>query len=397
MLNARQILVGIAGSIAAYKAAFLVRLLVKAGAEVRVIMTKDATEFISPLTMATLSKHPVYSTYFNRETGTWHNHVELGIWADLFIVAPCTANTLGKMACGITDNLLLATYYSARCPVMVAPAMDLDMYRHPTTLRNLETLRKDGVRIIDANHGELASGLEGQGRMAEPEQLLSEITKEWAARPLEGRKVLITSGPTYEPIDPVRYIGNHSSGKMGSALAEQAALAGAKVMLVHGPGNFLPNHASIEKIPIQTANELLAEVSDRFAQVDIAIFAAAVSDYRPKDVSSQKIKKKEDTMEIVLVKNPDIAAEMGAKKNGVFTVGFALETEDEAIHARKKLKEKKLDMIVLNSLNDTGAGFGHDTNQVSVYDTNGLHTSFPLKSKTQVAYDIIQEIIKHVG
>ncbi|WP_370089763.1 bifunctional phosphopantothenoylcysteine decarboxylase/phosphopantothenate--cysteine ligase CoaBC [Ekhidna sp.] len=393
MLAGKKILLAVCGSIAAYKTAFFVRLLVKEGAEVKVIMTESAKDFITPLTLATLSKHPVHSDYFDEKSGEWHNHVELGMWADLILIAPLSANTLGKMANGICDNLLLATYLSAKCPVMVAPAMDLDMYQHPTTQQNLKKLQSFGNEVIEARDGELASGLSGQGRMAEPEELLEIIKKKFAnSEALKGKKILITSGPTFEAIDPVRFIGNHSSGKMGTAIADAFRNAGAEIIMVSGPAAHLPNHGKV--IKVNSALEMLNEVKGHYDNSDVAVFSAAVSDYRPENPAKEKIKKKEDTLQVNLVKNPDIAAEMGKKKKKQFHVGFALETNNEAVNAKEKLKKKNFDLIVLNSLNDQGAGFKQDTNKVTFFDKDNNEQSFELKSKVEVAQDIVNYVIE---
>ncbi|MEQ9306061.1 MAG: bifunctional phosphopantothenoylcysteine decarboxylase/phosphopantothenate--cysteine ligase CoaBC, partial [Marinoscillum sp.] len=375
--------------------AFFVRLLVKEGAEVKVIMTESAKDFITPLTLATLSKNPVYSEYFDKHSGEWSNHVELGMWADLMLIAPLSANTLGKMANGICDNLLLASYLSAKCPVMVAPAMDLDMYQHPTTLENLAKLQSFGNEVIEARDGELASGLSGQGRMAEPEELLEIVKKKFAnAGALKGKKVLITSGPTFEAIDPVRFIGNHSSGKMGTAIANAFRSVGAEIIMVSGPASHLPNHGEI--IKVNSAVEMLNEAEKWHAKADIVVFSAAVSDYRPKNPAKEKIKKKEDSLQIDLIKNPDIAAELGKEKKKQFHIGFALETNNEDINAKEKLKKKNFDLIILNSLNDSGAGFKQDTNKVTFFDKDNNTFKFELKSKTEVAQDIVDYVIKNL-
>ncbi|MEQ8629430.1 bifunctional phosphopantothenoylcysteine decarboxylase/phosphopantothenate--cysteine ligase CoaBC [Ekhidna sp.] len=395
MLAGKKILLAVCGSIAAYKTAFFVRLLKKEGAEVKVIMTDSAKDFITPLTLATLSKNPVYSEYFDEKSGEWHNHVELGMWADLMLIAPLSANTLGKMANGICDNLLLATYLSAKCPVMVAPAMDLDMYQHPTTQENLKKLQSFENEVIEARDGELASGLSGQGRMAEPEELLEIVKKKLAnSEALKGKKVLITSGPTFESIDPVRFIGNHSSGKMGTALANAFKNAGANITMISGPADFFPQHGEV--IKVQSANEMLKEAEQHHADADIVVFAAAVADYRPKEPAKEKIKKSEDNLHIELVKNPDIASTLGAKKKTQYHVGFALETNNESVNAREKLKKKNFDLIVLNSLNDQGAGFQQDTNKVTFFDKDNNEQKFELKSKAEVAEDIVKYVIKHL-
>lgn len=391
MLTGKKILLAVTGSIAAYKAAFFVRLLVKDGAEVRVIMTPSAKDFISPLTLATLSKHPVESDYFDNQTGTWANHVELGLWADLMVIAPLSANTLAKLANGYCDNLLCATYLSAKCPVMVAPAMDLDMYQHPTTKENLRKIASFGNLIIDAEAGELASGLVGTGRMAEPEHLMSHVREFFHNKGLLANKhVLITSGPTFEPIDPVRFIGNHSSGKMGTALAKQCLHSGAQVTFVTGPATTIPSPAAnLHVVKVTSALEMLHAAESAFEKVDVAIFAAAVADFRVSKPADEKIKRKDSSLQIELVQNPDIAATLGSRKTNQFTVGFALETENEVDQAQKKLLKKNFDLIVLNSLKDTGAGFSHDTNKVSIFDKNNNSWDFGLKSKAEVAKDII--------
>lgn len=395
MLKGKKILLAVCGSIAAYKTAFFVRLLVKEGAEVKVVMTESAKDFITPLTLSTLSKNPVYSTYFDEESGEWTNHVELGLWADLMIVAPLSANTLGKMANGICDNLLVATYLSAKCPVMVAPAMDLDMYKHPSTVANLAKLTSYGNQIVDAVDGELASGLVGQGRMAEPEELLEIVKKKLSnGEKLKGKKVLITSGPTYEPIDPVRFVGNHSSGKMGKAIAEAFHSAGANVSVVSGPSNNLPEN--VEVIKVNSASEMLGEAEKIYKDCDIAVFTAAVADYRPAVVQQEKIKKNGESLQVDFVKNPDIAYELGKKKKHHFNVGFALETSSEEVNAKEKLEKKNFDLIVLNSLNDAGAGFQNDTNKVTFFDKNNKKIKFELKSKSEVAADIVDYVIEHI-
>ncbi|WP_436517396.1 bifunctional phosphopantothenoylcysteine decarboxylase/phosphopantothenate--cysteine ligase CoaBC [Ekhidna sp. To15] len=395
MLAGKKILLAVCGSIAAYKTAFFVRLLVKEGAEVKVIMTESAKDFITPLTLATLSKNPVHSEYFDKASGEWHNHVELGMWADLMLIAPLSANTLGKMANGICDNLLLATYLSAKCPVMVAPAMDLDMYQHPTTLENLRKLQTFGNEVIEARDGELASGLSGQGRMAEPEELLELVKKKFInAAALKGKRVLITSGPTFEAIDPVRFIGNHSSGKMGTAIAKAFQKVGATITMVSGPAAHFPQHGKL--IKVSSANEMLAETEKLHGEADIVVFSAAVSDYRPENPAKDKIKKKENTLQVNLIKNPDIAAELGKKKKKQFHIGFALETNHEEVNAKEKLKKKNFDLIVLNSLNDKGAGFQQDTNKVTFFDKNNNEHKFELKSKTEVAQDIVDYVIKNL-
>lgn len=399
MLAGKKILLAVTGSIAAYKAAFFVRLLVKEGAEVRVLQTEDSKAFITPLTLATLSKNPALSDFYKGNEGEWNNHVELGLWADLMIVAPLSANTLAKMSNGICDNLLVATYLSSRCPVMVAPAMDLDMYAHGTTQRNLDQLRHDGVHVIKATEGELASGLSGQGRMAEPEDLLKNIAEFFTARQtLVGKKVLITSGPTYEAVDAVRFLGNHSSGKMGLALANEAVQQGAHITFVSGPVTEYPHHPHVEVIKVRTAQEMYDMVEANYHQQDVAIFAAAVSDFRVANPSHQKRKRSEEKFSIELEENPDIALEMGKrKKHYQLNVGFALETHNEDEYARKKLKEKNFDFIILNSMQEEGAGFSHDTNKVTIYDTDNNHYAFELKSKKEVAQDIIKLVTEKIN
>ena len=395
MLAGKKILLAVCGSIAAYKTAFFVRLLVKEGAEVKVIMTESAKDFITPLTLATLSKNPVHSAYFDITSGEWDNHVELGMWADLMLIAPLSANTLGKMANGICDNLLLATYLSAKCPVLVAPAMDLDMYKHPSTQENLKKLQSFGNQVIEARDGELASGLSGQGRMAEPEELIDILKKKLAnAAALIGRRVLITSGPTFEAIDPVRFIGNHSSGKMGSAIAETFRQAGAETIMISGPGTHFPDGGEV--IKVSSAEQMLDEAKKLHDEVDIVVFSAAVSDYRPEKPAKEKIKKADSTLQINLVKNPDIAAHLGEKKKHQFHVGFALETTNEEVNAKEKLKKKNFDLIVLNSLNDQGAGFQKDTNRVTFFDKHNNEHKFELKSKVEVAQDIVDYVIKNI-
>lgn len=397
MLSGKNILLGITGGIAAYKTTFLVRLLIKAGAQVKVILTESAGSFVSPLTLATLSKNPVLKNFVreNEESIDWNNHVELGLWADLMLIAPATANTLAKMATGNCDNLLLAAYLSAKCPVFFAPAMDLDMYRHPSTRITFDTLQGFGNIMIPAATGELASGLHGEGRMAEPEDILSFIQDYLSnGLPLSGKKVLITAGPTFEAIDPVRFIGNHSTGKMGYALAQVAADLGARVILVSGPSHLSTNHHLIELIRVVSAGEMYEEVHKHYADVDYAICAAAVADYRPAKKADQKIKKDSDKLTIDLVKNKDILRSLGDKKKDQFLVGFALETQNELENAKGKLRKKHLDAIVLNSLNDEGAGFGKNTNKISFIDKNLEIKTFDVKTKTAVAVDIWNEILK---
>lgn len=397
MLQRKKIILGVCGSIAAYKAVLLTRLFIKYGAEVKVITTTSALDFITPLTLATLSKNPVLTKFQQNETGEWNNHVELGLWADVMVVAPATANTLAKMANGFCDNLLLATYLSARCPVFISPAMDLDMYAHPATLQNIEKLKSFGNQVIDAEHGELASGLVGTGRMAEPEHIADNLIEFFnCENDFKGKKVLITAGPTHEAIDPVRFIGNNSSGKMGFALAEEIASRGGKVCLVSGPTSLTPTNNNIILKRVKSAEEMHDASVIEFVDADVAILSAAVADYKPKIQFDQKIKKKTDNLTIELVKTHDIAAELGkVKKDNQFIVGFALETENESKHAQEKLKNKNFDFIVLNSLNNKGAGFGHDTNKITIIRDNNSK-EFELKTKTEVAKDIANEILNDI-
>ncbi|WP_150451669.1 bifunctional phosphopantothenoylcysteine decarboxylase/phosphopantothenate--cysteine ligase CoaBC [Arenibacter lacus] len=399
MLSGKNILLGVTGGIAAYKTTFLVRLLIKAGANVKVILTHSASSFVTPLTLATLSKNPVHSTFINEEDGSvsWNNHVELGLWADLMVIAPATANTMSKMAQGTCDNLLMATYMSAKCPVYFAPAMDLDMFIHPSTTETFKKLASFGNIMIPATSGELASGLVGEGRMAEPEDIVEFLVKDLVkGLPLRGKKVLITAGPTYEAIDPVRFIGNHSSGLMGYQLAQKAANLGAEVVLVSGPSHLIIQHSHIQLIKVTSAEEMFQEVHAVYQEMDIVICAAAVSDYKPKMVADQKIKKKDEELSITLVKNKDILFSLGQKKKEQFLVGFALETENEEEHAIGKLKRKNLDAIILNSLNDTGAGFGKQTNKISYINKKLNIKTFGLKTKAEVANDILNEIINQL-
>lgn len=400
ILRGKKVLLGVTAGIAAYKTAFLVRLFIKAGAEVKVIMTPAAKEFITPLTLSTLSKNPVHSSFTNEtdENDVWTNHVELGLWADFMLVAPATANTMSKMATGNSDNLLLATYLSAKCPVYFAPAMDLDMYKHDSTKNSFEKLTSFGNIMIPATSGELASGLVGEGRMAEPEDMITFIENDILGKlPLKGKKVMITAGPTYEAIDPVRFIGNHSSGKMGFALAETAANLGAEVVLIAGPNNQSIKHSSVNVVNVVSAEDMYNAAHNDFPTADIAILSAAVADYKPKDVASQKIKKKDSSLTIELIKTQDILASLGAIKNDQFLVGFALETNNELENAKGKLTKKNLDMIVLNSLNDKGAGFGKPTNKVTIIDKKMNTLAFGLKSKAEVADDIFSEILKRIN
>lgn len=398
VLRGKKILLGITAGIAAYKTPFLVRLLVKEGAEVKVIMTPSAKDFVTPLTLSTVSKNDVHSSLVDEEdeNAQWTNHVALGLWADLFIIAPATANTLSKMANGTADNLLLATYLSAKCPVFYAPAMDLDMYKHPSTKNNFNTLKEYGVLQIPAEDGELASGLSGKGRMAEPENIVAFLKEELEKNlPLKGKKVLVTAGPTYEAIDPVRFIGNHSSGKMGFAIAEKAADLGASVTLVSGPTYLQFAHDKVEIVHIISAKEMFEAVEARFSNSDIAIFSAAVADYRPKNTSTQKMKKKEGDLTLVLERTQDILGTMGAQKEeNQYLVGFAMETDNELENAKRKLEKKNLDLIVLNSLNDEGAGFKKDTNKITLIDSHNKVTAFGVKPKSEVAQDILEYIIQ---
>ncbi len=394
-LQGKHIVLGITGGIAAYKSALLARLLVKAGAEVQVIMTPSAREFITPLTMSTLTGKPVITEFFTANTGDWHSHGDLGLWADYFVVAPATACTLAKMATGVADNMLVTSYLSTRGRVLVAPAMDLDMMAHPSTARNLAILAADGVRIVEAACGELASHLSGKGRMAEPADIVAAI-EAWESEKaaLAGKHVLITAGPTYERIDPVRFIGNFSTGKMGYALAEEAARRGARVTLVSGPVALKATHPAITVVNVESACEMLRAASGAFADADIAIMAAAVADYRPAETAESKIKREHMAeCELALVRNPDIAAALGkSKRRGQILVGFALETDNERDNALGKMARKNLDMIVLNSLRDPGAGFGTDTNKVSIFTADGRETELPLKGKSEVAADILNAI-----
>lgn len=393
-LKGKKILLGITGSIAAYKSAYLTRALIKAGAEVQVLMTPAATQFIRPLTLATLSKNPVYTEVSSEES--WNNHVELGLWADAMLVAPATATTLAKMAIALCDNIIVATYLSAKCPVFFAPAMDLDMWHHPATQQNIQRLQSFGNTLIPVGHGELASGLVGAGRMEEPDKITAFLQQYFTReQDLKDTAILITAGPTHEPIDPVRFIGNRSSGKMGVALAEAAAQRGAQVKLVLGPTSLNPKHEAIEVIKVQTAQEMYEAALAIFPNVQVGIMAAAVADYRPKEAAVTKIKKKEDTLSLELVKNPDIAAALGERKQrNQLLIGFALETNNEIANAGAKLKKKNLDFIVLNSLRNEGAGFGYDTNQITIIFGDNKLSEFELKSKQEVGVDIIEEVVQ---
>lgn len=395
MLKGKKILLGVTGGIAAYKSASIVRLLIKHGAEVKIVMTPDAHAFVTPLTLATLSKNEVYTDLYDKQSGKWNNHVELALWSDLILVAPATANTLAKMASGICDNLLMAIYLSAKSRVFVAPAMDLDMYAHPATQRNLHCLQQDGNIVLPVGEGELASGLNGAGRMLEPEEIVSfiqEMTN--VSLKLKGKKVLVTAGPTYENIDPVRFIGNHSSGKMGFALAETFAQHGAQVILITGPTELTVHHQQIKRIDVRSASEMYEKTIAEFKKCQIAVMSAAVADYTPEQVAVTKIKKQGNELHLRLKKTKDILAELGKLKNKKqFLVGFALETDNEIENAKIKLQKKNLDFIVLNSLRTKGAAFGYDTNKVSIIDRNGTVSHSKLKSKTETSHDIVNKII----
>jgi len=397
MLKDKNIILGVCGSIAAYKSATLVRLLVKAGANVKVILTADAANFITPLTLATLSKHPVYTQYFEEETGVWSNHVELGLWGDYMLIAPASANTLAKMSTGLCDNLLTAVYLSAKCPILVAPAMDLDMWKHETTQTNIEKLLSYGNLLIPPGKGELASGLYGEGRMAEPEEIVSFLSETIRKDlPLLGVKVLVTAGPTYEAIDPVRFIGNHSSGKMGFAIADQFAILGADVTLITGP-TAEKSSQQLNRIDVVSAAQMLSACEKVFSNVQITVMSAAVADYTPVTTASQKIKKTSNEFSLELKKTEDILATLGElKTKKQILVGFALETENEEEHAKGKLTRKNLDLVILNSLNDKGAGFKMDTNKITIFNKAFEKTVFEMKSKTEVAKDICREILKLV-
>lgn len=399
MLKGKHIILGITGSIAAYKAAYLIRGLVKKGAEVQVVITPAGKEFITPLTLATLSSHPVISEFFSNRDGTWNSHVDLGLWADVMLIAPATASTIGKMANGIADNMLVTTYLSCKAPVFVAPAMDLDMFAHPTTQQNLDRLRSFGNRIIEPASGELASHLVGKGRMEEPDRIIEALEAFFSERQeLEGKKIVITAGPTYEKIDPVRFIGNYSSGKMGYALAEACANRGAEVILVSGPVSLSTHHPAIKRIDVESADEMYEATVHAFQEANAAILCAAVADYRPENKAEQKIKReKDEELLLRLVANKDIAAALGSmKEDGQVLVGFALETQNGVQHAAGKLERKNLDFIVLNSLSDVGAGFRCDTNKVSILERNGLITEYALKSKTEVAGDIVNKLVDYL-
>lgn len=394
MLQGKKIILGITGSIAAYKAAYLTRALIKKGAEVQIVITPAGKEFITPVTLSALTGKPVVSEFFSANDGTWHSHVDLGLWADLLLIAPATASTIGKMANGIADNMLITTYLSAKAPVFIAPAMDLDMFAHPSTQHNLELLRSYGNHIIEPATGELASHLEGKGRMEEPDRIVERIEAFFASRQsLQGRKIVITAGPTYEKIDPVRFIGNYSSGKMGFALARVCAERGARVVLIAGPVTLPTPHASICRVDVETAEEMYRAAVAEYADADAAICCAAVADYAPAEYSPTKMKRNANDLTIVLKPNKDIAAELGKmKRNGQCLAGFALETDHEAENAQAKMQRKNFDFIVLNSLRDAGAGFRGDTNKVTIWHRDGHSVEYPVKSKLEVAADIVDTL-----
>ena len=394
MLKGKKIVLGITGSIAAYKACLIIRGLVKADAEVQVVITPAGKEFITPITLSALTQKPVISDFFSQRDGTWHSHVALGLWADAMLIAPCTASTLGKMANGIADNMLITTYLSMKAPVFIAPAMDLDMYQHPTTQQNMERLKSFGNQIIEPASGFLASGLEGKGRMEEPENIVAYLDMFFEKKDLQGKRIMITAGPTYEKIDPVRFIGNYSSGKMGFALAEVCARRGAEVTLVAGPVALKTSHPNIHRVNVESCQEMFDAATQAFAQQDAAILCAAVADFRPSEVADRKIKRVGQTMDIHLVPNPDIAAELGRmKREGQVLVGFALETNDEEANAQRKLEKKNLDFIVLNSLQNKGTCFRSDENQISIITRTGQQ-DYERKPKQEVASDIIDELSK---
>lgn len=398
VLSGKKIVLGVSGGIAAYKTASLVRLFIKAGADVQVVMTPASKDFVTPLTLSTLSKNPVHSTFYNDddENAVWNNHVDIGLWADLMIIAPATASTLSKMSNGAVDNLLIATYLSAKCPVYFAPAMDLDMYKHPSTINSFKLLKEFGNIMIPAESGELASGLSGEGRMAEPENIITFIEADIESKlPLKGKKILVTAGPTYEAIDPVRFIGNHSSGKMGFDIAKKASDLGAEVILISGPTHLKPQNAAIHLVSVTSAQEMFDASHNFFNDVDVAIAAAAVADYRPKFPATQKIKKTENSLNIELEKTQDILASLGKIKKNQFLIGFALETENEIENAKLKIQKKNLDLIVLNSLQDEGAGFGKPTNKITFIDKDFAVEPMELKSKEAVAEDILNKVIQH--
>ncbi|HLT66111.1 MAG TPA: bifunctional phosphopantothenoylcysteine decarboxylase/phosphopantothenate--cysteine ligase CoaBC [Flavobacterium sp.] len=395
VLKGKKIVLGVTGGIAAYKTPLLVREFIKAGAEVKVVLTSAAASFVSPLVLSTLSKKDVIIDFYNTDK-SWNNHVEWALWADAIVIAPLTANTMAKMVNGLCDEFLHALYLSAKCPVFFAPAMDLDMYIHPSTNRNINLLKSYGNIEIEAAYGELASGLVGKGRMAEPIDIFSKVQSYFnQTLSLANKHILVTAGPTYEPLDPVRFIGNHSTGKMGFDIAEAAANKGAKVTLVTGPTHLKTSHTNITTVAVQSAQQMYDACHAVYDEVDVVVAAAAVADYRPKNVASQKIKKSEETFIIELEKNPDILASLGAKKAHQYLIGFALETQNEVEHAKQKITKKNLDLIVLNSLNDEGAGFGKPTNKVTFIDKDFNEFPLPLKSKEEVAVDIVDQIIKH--
>ena len=393
MLRNKHIVLGITGSIAAYKACLIIRGLIKQGAEVQVVITPAGREFITPITLSTLTQKPVICDFFNHQDGTWNSHVDLGLWADAMLIAPATASTIGKMAHGVADNMLITTYLSMKAPVFIAPAMDLDMYAHPSTQENLQLLSKRGNHIIEPGTGFLASKLEGRGRMQEPEEIVRTLDEYFSqSQELQGKRVLITAGPTYEKIDPVRFIGNYSSGKMGFALAEECARRGAEVELVSGPGSLQIHHPSVHRTNVESAQEMFHAATERFTQADIAILCAAVADFTPTQVAGTKIKREGEELVLHLSPTHDIAQCLGKmKRDGQIMIGFALETNDEEAHAKDKLKRKNLDFIVMNSLQDKGAGFRHDTNKVTIIDAQGK-TEYPLKDKKEVAEDIVNRI-----
>lgn len=395
MLKGKKIVLGITGSIAAYKACYIIRGLVKAGAEVQVVITPAGKEFITPITLSTLTQKPVVSEFFSQRDGTWNSHVKLGLWADAMLIAPCTASTLGKMANGVADNMLVTTYLSMKAPVFIAPAMDLDMYQHPTTQANMDRLRSFGNQIIEPQSGFLASGLEGKGRMEEPENIVAYLDNYFEEKDMQGKRIMITAGPTYEKIDPVRFIGNYSSGKMGFALAEECARRGAEVTLIAGPVS-MSCSANILRIDVESCEEMYQATTTTFANMDAAILCAAVADFRPENVATEKIKREKDDLVIRLKPTHDIAAQLGQmKKQGQLLVGFALETNDEEANAQKKLQKKNLDFIVLNSLQRKGTCFQSDDNQISILSANG-QVDFDKKPKTEVAKDIVNELSKQL-
>ena len=395
MLKGKKIVLGITGSIAAYKACYIIRGLVKAGAEVQVVITPAGKEFITPITLSTLTQKPVVSEFFSQRDGTWNSHVKLGLWADAMLIAPCTASTLGKMANGVADNMLVTTYLSMKAPVFIAPAMDLDMYQHPTTQANMDRLRSFGNQIIEPQSGFLASGLEGKGRMEEPENIVAYLDNYFEEKDLQGKRIMITAGPTYEKIDPVRFIGNYSSGKMGFALAEECARRGAEVTLIAGPVS-MSCSASIHRIDVESCEEMYQAATTHFADMDAAILCAAVADFRPENIATEKIKREKDDLVIRLKPTHDIAAQLGQmKQQGQLLVGFALETNDEEANAQKKLQKKNLDFIVLNSLQRKGTCFQSNDNQISILSANG-QVDFDKKPKTEVAKDIVNELSKRL-